>query len=112
MKKLMVCLISSMGIMAAFAQLQTGENLGVTTTDAGKVRGYVHNTIYTFKGIPYAEAKRFEAPQKPKAMAGHSQFIDLWPRRAADGSHNNRSRMKVNLCFTTIGDIPAKTACA
>ena len=48
------------------AQLQTGENVAVTSTDAGKVRGYINNGIYSYKGIPYAEAKRFESPQKPK----------------------------------------------
>lgn len=48
-----------------FAQLQTGENTAVANTDAGKVRGYIHNAVYTYKGIPYAQAKRFEAPQKP-----------------------------------------------
>jgi hypothetical protein len=42
--------------MVASAQLQTGENIAVTNTDAGKVRGYIHNSIYTYKGIPYAEA--------------------------------------------------------
>ncbi len=51
------------------AQLQTGENVAVTSTDAGKVRGYINNGIYTYKGIPYAEAKRFESPQKPKPWA-------------------------------------------
>ena len=49
-----------------FAQVQTGENVAVANTDAGQVRGYIHNSIYTYKGIPYAQAKRFEAPQKPK----------------------------------------------
>ena len=62
-----ICLLA---ILCAFqlvqAQLQTGENVAVTNTDAGKVRGYIHNSIYTYKGIPYAEAKRFEAAQKPK----------------------------------------------
>jgi para-nitrobenzyl esterase len=46
--------------------IQTGENIGVTQTESGKVRGYIHNGIVTYKGIPYAEAKRFEIPQKPK----------------------------------------------
>jgi len=62
-----ICLLA---ILCAFqlvhAQLQTGEDVAVTNTDAGKVRGYIHNSIYTYKGIPYAEAKRFEAAQKPK----------------------------------------------
>src|SRR6478672_898439 len=53
------------GILTVTAQLQTGENVAVTNTDAGKVRGYIHNNIYTYKGIPYAQAKRFESPSKP-----------------------------------------------
>lgn len=53
-----------------FAQIQTGENIGVTNTESGKVRGYVHNAIYTYKGIPYAEAARFMSPSKPKSWAG------------------------------------------
>lgn len=53
--------------VSIFAQLQTGENVAVTSTNSGKVRGYVNNGIFTYKGIPYAEAKRFETPQKPKA---------------------------------------------
>ncbi len=54
----------------ATAQLQTGENVAVTNTDAGKIRGYIHNKVYTFKGVPYAEAKRFEAPKKPTPWTG------------------------------------------
>lgn len=70
MKKKFLCAFAWLGVMyGAFAQLQTGANVAVTNTDAGKVRGYVHNRIYTYKGIPYAEAKRFEAPQKPKPWA-------------------------------------------
>ena len=49
-----------------FAQIQTGENVAVTNTESGKVRGYIHNAIFTYKGIPYAEAKRFMSPEKPK----------------------------------------------
>ncbi|MFN8354102.1 MAG: carboxylesterase family protein [Spirosomataceae bacterium] len=68
MKKLVIsCAVAvACTFTSTFAQLQTGENVAVTNTDAGKVRGYIHNSIYTYKGIPYAEAKRFEAPQKPK----------------------------------------------
>lgn len=45
-------------------QLQTGKDVAVTQTTAGQVRGHIRNGIYTYKGIPYATAKRFEAPQK------------------------------------------------
>src|SRR6187551_3807188 len=61
------------------AQLQTGESIAVTNTDAGKVRGYIHNSIFTYKGIPYAEAKRFEAPQKPKAWQGVRSSLSYGP---------------------------------
>ncbi len=58
---------------AAFSQKQkktldplvAGEEIGVTNTESGKVKGYMHNGIYTYKGIPYAKADRFMAPEKP-----------------------------------------------
>ena len=61
--------------LAAIAQksalpLVNGENVAVVPTNSGKVRGYVHNGIYTYKGIPYATAKRFQAPEKPKPWDG------------------------------------------
>ncbi|MCP9753998.1 carboxylesterase/lipase family protein [Lacihabitans sp. CCS-44] len=61
------------------AQLQTGENIAVTSTDAGKVRGYINNGIYNYKGIPYAEAKRFESPQKPKPWTGVRSSFSYGP---------------------------------
>ena len=61
------------------AQLQTGENVAVANTNSGKVRGYVQNGIFTYKGIPYAEAKRFEAPQKPKAWQGVRSSLSYGP---------------------------------
>lgn len=66
-------------LTGAFAQLQTGENIAVTNTDAGKVRGYIHNGIFTYKGIPYAEAKRFEVPSKPKPWAGVRSSLSYGP---------------------------------
>jgi para-nitrobenzyl esterase len=54
--------------LTAFAQkaslpLITGADVAVAQTKSGKVRGYIHNGTYTYKGIPYAKANRFEAPQ-------------------------------------------------
>ncbi len=48
----------------------TGENVAVTNTESGKVRGYIHNGVYTYKGIPYAQAERFLAPSKPTPWEG------------------------------------------
>jgi para-nitrobenzyl esterase len=39
-------------------------------TAAGIVCGYIEDGIYTFKGIDYAQARRFEAPQDPKPWEG------------------------------------------
>ncbi len=61
------------------AQIQTGENVAVTQTDAGKVRGYVHGGIFTYKGIPYAVADRFEAPQKPKPWENIRSSLSYGP---------------------------------
>jgi para-nitrobenzyl esterase len=46
--------------------LITGKDVAITQTESGKVRGYIHNGIFTYKGIPYAQAERFMAPSKPK----------------------------------------------
>jgi len=64
---------------AASAQLQTGENVAVTNSNAGKVRGYINNGVYTYKGIPYAVAKRFEAPQKPAPWQGVRSSMTYGP---------------------------------
>lgn len=42
----------------------------VVETKQGKVRGYLYDNISIFKGIPYAKAKRFHAPQPIKSWEG------------------------------------------
>ena len=42
----------------------------IVQTTAGKVRGFIDNGIYTFRGIPYAEAARFEEPHAPASWEG------------------------------------------
>lgn len=80
MKKTIIALSVALSTcLGVNAQIQTGENVAVTSTDAGKVRGYIHNNIVTYKGIPYAEAKRFEAPQKPKTWSGVRSSLSYGP---------------------------------
>lgn len=51
-------------------QLQNGVNIAVAETESGKVRGIIRNGIYTYKGIPYAIAERFETPKKVEPWEG------------------------------------------
>lgn len=62
-----------------FAQIRTGENVAVANTTGGKIRGYIRHGIFTYKGIPYAEAKRFEPPQKPKSWDGVRSSLTYGP---------------------------------
>lgn len=50
--------------------LKAGANIALVQTESGKVRGYIHNGIYIYKGIPYAQAERFMPPTKPTAWEG------------------------------------------
>ena len=43
---------------------------GVTDTTSGKVRGFIDDGTYTFRGIPYAKADRFEMPEAPDSWDG------------------------------------------
>lgn len=63
----------------SFTQIKTGTDVAVTDTKSGKVRGYIRNGIYTYKGIPYATAERFGAPQAPKAWDGVRSSLTWGP---------------------------------
>ena len=51
-------------------EIVTSTNSSVVSTEAGKVAGYIENGIYTYKGIPYAEADRFMPPHSPAPWKG------------------------------------------
>ena len=55
-------------------QLYIGEDIAVTNTVYGKVRGYILRDIYHFKGIPYGAStegkNRFMPPQAPEPWEG------------------------------------------
>ena len=46
------------------------DNIPEVKTTAGFVKGYKYDEIYTFKGIPYAYADRFQMPIDPKPWEG------------------------------------------
>jgi len=41
-----------------------GSGIAVVETSSGELQGFVHHGIYTYRGVPYAKAARFEPPQK------------------------------------------------
>lgn len=45
-------------------------NTAIVSTGKGKIRGYEHKGIQIFKGIPYAKAKRFHAPEPVEPWEG------------------------------------------
>ena len=42
----------------------------LVSTPAGLIKGYEHNGLSIFKGIPYAQAKRFHAPEPVEPWKG------------------------------------------
>ena len=50
---------------AATESIVVSKTEGITDTAYGKVRGFIDDGTYTFRGIPYAKADRFEMPEAP-----------------------------------------------
>lgn len=46
------------------------DNVPAVKTTAGYVKGYCYNGTYTFKGVPYGDAQRFQMPHDPETWEG------------------------------------------
>lgn len=42
----------------------------IVSVDSGQLQGFIRNGIYTYRGVPYAKAKRFMMPEKVDAWEG------------------------------------------
>lgn len=55
-------------------QLFIGDSIAIAQTEYGKVKGYIINNVYTFRGIPYGDTtagkNRFMPPKPPKTWEG------------------------------------------
>ena len=51
----------------------------VVATTAGDVSGSINDSVFAFKGIPYATAERFMPPQDPIAWEGVRETTDFGP---------------------------------
>jgi para-nitrobenzyl esterase len=76
--------------------LHIGDNIAVTDTQYGKVRGYILRGVYHYLGMPYGAdtsgANRFMPPQKPKAWA--DVYPALWWGNTAPQNMDNRYASK------------------
>ncbi|MFN7925785.1 MAG: carboxylesterase family protein [Bryobacteraceae bacterium] len=76
--------------------LLIGDNIAVTDTQYGKVRGYILRGIHYFLGMPYGAdtsgANRFMPPQKPKPWTGVLPAI--WWGNTAPQNMENRYASK------------------
>jgi len=50
--------------------LLVGSDIAIAQTEYGKVRGFIHDGTFIYKGIPYAKAERFMPPTRPDAWDG------------------------------------------
>jgi para-nitrobenzyl esterase len=73
-----------------------GDNIAVTNTQHGKVRGYILRGIHHFLGIPYGAdtsgPNRFMPPQKPKPW--NDVYPALWWGNSAPQNMDNRYASK------------------
>ena len=51
------------------------DTVPVVKTEKGKIRGYKYAGVYTFKGIPYARAGRFQAPREIGEWSGEMEAV-------------------------------------
>ncbi len=81
MKKLIYSVVVSLIVFVGCNSDKTNQEMqnGVVKTLSGKVSGTLSEDIYTYKGIPYAQADRFMAPEPVLAWDGEKEFIDYGP---------------------------------
>ncbi|HRH50901.1 MAG TPA: carboxylesterase family protein [Panacibacter sp.] len=72
--------VATLPVLAiAQSGITAGKDIAIVATESGKVKGYIHDGIYTYKGIPYAKADRFMAPSKPDAWPGVRSSMSYGP---------------------------------
>lgn len=86
------CATSSSGKKSDDQVLFIGDNIAVTETTYGKVRGYILRDVYHFLGMPYGAdtsgKNRFMPPQKPQPWS--DVFPAIWWGNSAPQNMENR----------------------
>ncbi len=78
MKRRIACLAVAAALACAAAiaappvqdPLVARAGVAVVETQSGRVQGFIHRGIYTYRGVPYAQAARFMPPAAPARWDG------------------------------------------
>ncbi|MBN2174211.1 MAG: carboxylesterase/lipase family protein [Bacteroidales bacterium] len=87
------------GIYAQPGPIEAGENIAVVPTTYGKVRGYIDDGVFAFKGIPYAKADRFMPPQTPDKWDDVRQCTIYGPQAMQGKAQNWRGQSDESFGF-------------
>ncbi|MGM9786835.1 MAG: carboxylesterase/lipase family protein [Candidatus Cryptobacteroides sp.] len=93
------CGRSVSGSAASEGAILASSSTSVVQTTKGKVAGYVQNGIYTYKGIPYAKAERFQAPvetEKWEGIRSCRQYGPVCPQPDRQGWTNDEIAFAFN----------------
>ena len=63
-------LLTTLPLIASAQLFDSSTEKTKAQTKYGQVAGYIDQGVYTYKGIPYAQAERFMPAQEPKAWQG------------------------------------------
>lgn len=85
-KKIFACalVIALAFIGASSAEIISGPGVAVVDVEGGKIQGYIRNGIFTYHGVPYAEAKIFMPPAKLKSWDGIKLALNYGPMSPQD----------------------------
>lgn len=87
--------------------ITSGKDIGVVATESGKVRGYIHESTYTYKGIPYATAERFMHPAAVERWSGYAILgllrCDL-SRKRSYNDHQQREQVTPSPRHRAVGN--------
>lgn len=93
-KSAALALALAIAATAAHAENDTllaGPGVAIAQTQSGRVQGFVHDGIFTYRGIPYATAARFQDPQ-PVASWNSTRpamdYGDICPQTAGNPLRN------------------------
>ena len=80
-RKIIVCslLLGLMLAGSACAEILAGPGIAVVDVEAGKLQGYIRDGIYTYHGVPYAEAEIFMPPVKVPSWEGVKLALNYGP---------------------------------